>query len=256
MVLKSPSGGLLLPLPATVNLIRLAASLEVRGVSRKLTGALRTAWRAQSCFADLRQAQGACGALDSLAPAAASLEPGALLHIQSSVLATAILLYTRATTTSSSKRNERGSIHLDLAKLTPQQLDDHNTLVRVRNGALGHVEGGANIAGDYWHRDFLFAKRSGPSNWEVASASTSIGFHIATFEMLKRQLPIAAEQLEAKCRERIEGAMEAIRELKLSDVDFLRHQVNPVEWFGSFDVARMALSAGSGDELSGWTPLL
>ena len=121
MVLKSPTGVLLLPLPATVDLIKLAASLEVRGVDKKLTGALQDRLEGAVLFADLRQAQGACGALNSLAPAAASLEPGALLHIQSSVLAAAILLYARATTTSSSKRNERGSIHLDLAKLAPDR---------------------------------------------------------------------------------------------------------------------------------------
>lgn len=248
--------GLLVPLPITVNLMTLASSLEARGISRKMAGALRTAWRAQSCFADLCQAQGACDALDALAPTAAALEPGTLLHIQTGVLATAILLYARATTTSSSKRSERGSVQLDLAKLTPQQLDDHNTLVRVRNGALGHVESGAKIGRDYWHRDFLFAKRSGLDNWEVASASTSIGFHIEIFETLKRQLPIASEQLEAKCRERIEGAMVAIRELKLRDADLLRYQVDPVQWFGSFEAAWMALKTGSGESASGWTPLI
>lgn len=156
-----------------------------------------------------------------------------LLYIQSGILTTAVLLYARATTTSSSKKTERGSIQLDMSKLTKRQLEDHETLIRIRNGALGHVEQGARIAGDYWHRDFLFGKRSGLGNWEVASASTSIGFHNATFETLQRQLPVAAKQLEAKCRERIEGAMAAIRELNLSDADLLRYQVDPIDRFGS-----------------------
>lgn len=255
MVLKSPAESLTIALPATVDLMRLGNALESKGVSRKLARALRTAWRAQSCFADLGQAQGACDTLDTLTPAVIG-DPGVLLHVQSSLLSTAILLYARATTTSSAKANERGSIQLDLAKLTAEQVEDHNTLVRVRNGALGHVENGAPIAGDYWHRDFLFAKRVGATNWEVASASTSIGFHLETFTVLKRQLPVSAGQLQSKCQERIAGAMDVIRELNLRDIDLLRYQVDPIQWFGSLPTALMALGVKSGEEASGWTPLL
>lgn len=256
MVTNSPDSGLLITLPMTVDLMRLAASLEVKGGSRKLAKVLRTAWRTQSCLADLQHAQGTCDALESFSAAAASLEPAAILHTQSALLTTAILLYARATTNSSSKSNERGSIQLDLGKLTRTQQSDHDTLIRVRNSALGHVESGASIAGDYWHRDFLFAKRCDATNWQVASASTSIGFTFAMLNVLKRQLPVASGQLRLKCGERLEGAMNALRELKLSDADFRRYQVNPIEWFGSVEAAQMALAGNPGEELSAWTPLL
>src|SRR3546814_14909920 len=73
---------------------------------------------------------------------------------------TAILLYARATATSGSK-SERGSVQLDASKLSPEQQADHDMIIRLRNGAIGHVEQGARIEGDLWHRDFLFANGSG-----------------------------------------------------------------------------------------------
>jgi len=249
-------GGLLISLPVTVDLMKFASWLKVNGGNRKVAGALRTAWKTQSCLADLSQAQGACDALDLLKSTAPSLGSGALDNICSGVLGTAILLYARATTTSSSKFKERGSIALDLAKLTPEQRADHDALVRIRNGALSHVQTHEKIAGDYWHREILVAKRAGPANWEVVSASQSIGFHELAFKTLKRQLPIATEQLETKCRERLVGAIAAIRELNPPETDLMRHQVNPIELFGSIDAALMALGTSSGEEASAWTPLL
>lgn len=251
----SPSDGGFVTLPLTVDLMKLGRAVEARGGSKKLIRALRTAWRAQSCFADLRQAQGACDALDALLVGSASLDPGTLLHLQSGTLATAILLYARATSSSSAKANERGATQLDLGKLTSAQAEDHQTLLRIRNGAIGHVESGTDIAGDYWHRDFLFAKRADVANWEVASASTSIGFHRDIFLVLKRQLPIASAQLQAKSRERLQGAMGAIREMGLKDSDLLRYQIDPVKWFGSAHAALMLLSTKSGEEAAAWTPL-
>lgn len=41
---------------------------------------------------------------------------------------------------------------LDPNKLTEAQQKDHDTIIRLRNAALDHVETGAKIAGDYWHR--------------------------------------------------------------------------------------------------------
>jgi hypothetical protein len=250
------SEGLPMGLPETVDLIKLAASLELKGASRKLTGVLRTAWRTQSCLADMRQAQGMCDAIERLSAIENSIGHEAHQHLRGGAMMTAILLYARATTTSSGKPNERGAVALDAGKLTAQQREDHDTIIRLRNSALGHVERGARIAGDYWHRDFLFAKRAGTDNWEVASASTSIGFHDVAFEALKRQVPVATAQLEAKCRERLGGATEAIRQLNLENADLERYRVDPIQWFGGYETARMALNTGQGEEGGGWLPLL
>lgn len=256
MIFDLPNNDLPLPLPITVDLMKLGSSVEAKGGGHRLAKSLRTAWRAQSCLSDLRHAQGICDAIDTVSHLVDTLDTGTYFHVRSGMLATAVVLYARATTSSSAKKSERGAVQLDSARLTPEQLEDHEALVRVRNGAIGHVEGGVKIVGDFWHRDFLFAKRSGLSNWDVSSASLCIGFHDQTFEILKRQLPIASAQIEIKSRERIEGAMQVIRDLKLNDADLLKHQVDPVKWFGSVHAALLALGVNSGEDRSGWTPLL
>ena len=50
--------------------------------------------------------------------------------------------------------------------------------------------------------------------------------------------------------------MDVIRGLGLRDTDLLRYEVDPVRWFGSLYTALMALGTNSGEEASGWTPLL
>src|SRR3546814_9938847 len=100
------------------------SSIEVKGGDKRISSALRQAWRAQSCSADVEQAQGACDALAQVTKAADGIDPLALLHVQSGLLMTAILLYARATATSGSK-SERGSVQLDASQLSPDpQADD------------------------------------------------------------------------------------------------------------------------------------
>jgi hypothetical protein len=242
------------PLPVTVDLMKLAASLEARGGNRKLAGALRNAWRAQSCVADLGQAQSACDALDALESADVSFDPATLWQLQTGLLTSGVLLYARATSTGGS-RKERGSIQLDTGKLTHEQRAEHHMLVRLRNSALGHVELGAEVAGDFWHRDFLFAKAVDVDDWQVASASLAIGFQVEAARALKRQVPIAAELVAARCRQRLAVALQLLREAKPSDAAMRQHAVDPVDWFGSVEAALLALSGAPGEETSAWLPL-
>lgn len=254
MAERPSGGGMPFTLPVTVNLMKLAASIDARGGNKKVSSALRQAWRAQSCSADLEQAQGACDALHRVTGTSDNMDPVVLLHVQSGLLTTAILLYARATATSG-KPNERGSVQLEASKLTPEQQEDHATIIRLRNGAIGHVEQGAKIAGDLWHRDFLYAKGRGPGDWEISSASLSIGFHVEVSETLRRQLPVATEIVKAKCRERLDKAIASLRYAKISDKALLRYKVDPVEWFGSIEAALFIHSGAPGTESSAWMPL-
>lgn len=247
---------LAISLPETVDLMKLAASLEIKGASKKLTGALRTAWRTQSCLSDLRHAKGSCDSIDALFRVRSQFDDSSYQHLRNSAFVTSIILYARATSTSSGKKNERGSVNLDVAKLAKNQREDHDLIIRLRNSALAHVERSSQIHGESWHKDFLFAKRSSLNNWEVASASLSIGFLDRTLDALKRQIPIASEELEKKCRERLNGAIHAIRELNLVNLDLERYRVDPIEWFGGYHAAKLALGAEQGEEVIGWLPLI
>lgn len=61
-------------LRVTVNLMKLATSIGAKGGDKRISGALRRAWRAQSCSADLEQAQGAYDALAQLTENSGSIE--------------------------------------------------------------------------------------------------------------------------------------------------------------------------------------
>ncbi len=246
-----------MPFPVTVDLLAMARALESRGGKRDLSDSLRAAWRAQSCLADLRNASEVCEVFDQLPPGAigpGGIGPGGITHIKSALLTSAILLYVRATATGGSK-TERGSIQLDLKKLNLEQRNDHKTLINIRNGAIGHVEAGATIGGDLWHADYLFAKEASKSAWRIASGSTSIGFNVDTLAALKRQLPVALEAVGAKCRRRLDHIHKTLDAAKVSRSTMLRYSVDPIDYFGSVESARMMLSGNPGDEMSQWMPL-
>ena len=242
-----------LELPQTIDLMKLASALE-RGGSRRVGGTLRSAWRAQSCVADLEQSQGICNALDNLEALSSALDPQALWQVRSGLLASAIMLYVRATSTAGS-RKERGSIQLDTEKLRREQREDHEILIRLRNSAVGHVETSVNVGGYFWHRNFLFAKAVDSGGWQLASASTNIGFLFDTFERLKRQLPVAIALISEKADEWLKTAVEVLDSLKPDEVTLKRYEVDPLEYFGSLEVAILALSGKAGDHESAWLPV-
>jgi hypothetical protein len=164
------------------------------------------------------------------------------------------MLYVRATSTGGSHK-ERGSIQLNAKKLTREQREDHEMLLRLRNSAVGHVETSAKVGRDFWHRDFLFAKAVDSDGWQLASASTSIGFLFETFERLKRQLPIAMSLLGEKASEWLKAAVQALDSVKPDEAMLKRYEVDPVEYFGSVEVATLALSGKAGEHGSAWLPV-
>ena len=242
-----------LELPQTIDLMKLASALERDG-NRRVGRTLRSARRAQSCVADLQQSQGLCDALDNFETLSSTLDPEALWQVRSGLLASAIMLYVRATSTSGSPK-ERGSIQLDAKKLTREQREDHEILIRLRNSAVGHVETSAKIGGDFWHGDFLFAKAVDSSGWQLASASTNIGFLFDTFERLTRQLPVATNLIGEKASEWLKTAVEALDSVKPNEETLKRFEVDPLKYFGSLEVAILALSGKAGEHGSAWLPV-
>jgi hypothetical protein len=238
--------------PITVDLMGLANQLIATGGKRSVVGVLTNAWRAQSCVADLRQAEEMRAQINRLPGTGAGFSEVA--NLQTGLMTSAVILYARATHTSGSKR-ERGSIQLDIKKMTPQQQTDHRALIRIRNGAVAHVEANEQIAGDHWHANYLFAKRVREGTWAYASGSTSIGINFDVVRILERQIPVATQMLRAICQKRLDDVELALREARISEATILRHQVDPLEWFGSPEVAQLMLRGRPGEESSLWLPL-
>lgn len=164
------------------------------------------------------------------------------------LLMSAVMLYARATGTSGSQ-GERGSISI-IGKLTADQLDDHETLIEIRNRALAHVYAGEVTADGVWHDERLFAVDCGAIGWQPASVTKRFQFNQSTFDRLRRQVPVAHALLLARFHERIGQLTDLLNRRNDATAElFESHLFNPVEIFGSVEGVWRALEArkkGSG----------
>jgi hypothetical protein len=237
--------------PLFSDLEALAASLRDNGKHAAIKQILKQAWRAESCLGDLKQAKDCCDVLrDGLnrLPKDYTL---ALHTIERSLLATAILLYSRGTSTGSGKAGERGSIQLERGQLSKEQWQDHQTLLDVRNQSLAHVNPSHAVGARSWHRVMLFAVRYPNGGWRPASATNETGFHKETYERLERMLPVAREIVLKQFRKRMAAVSKLMNEAYIAEQTFIDHLFDPVVFFGDESAVRRILE-GSSNETDGF----
>ena len=231
--------------PTFTNLAAVADELASRG-NVKLRAIVTQAWRAQSCLGDLRQASDCADVLHDMLKRPTEQDTPVLLTVERSLLTNAIMLYARATSTNGDK-GERGSIQLSEKKLTPEEWEDHNAILDVRNQAMAHVYGSRKLSDHDWHRSIFFAVDAGGGRWKPASASNQTSFHADTFARLERMLPVALREVKTKFHER----MEAVAKVVNADVKgaaLLKHVFDPVAVFGTEQAVEALLGgAGQGD---------
>lgn len=235
--------------PAFTNLSAVADELAGRGDVR-LRAIVTQAWRAQSCLGDLRQASDCADVLRDMLKRPYEHDTPALLTIERSLLANAIMLYARATSINGHK-GERGSIQLSEKKLTLSEWADHNAILDVRNQAMAHVYGSRKLSDHGWHRSIFFAVDAGEGRWQPASASNQTSFHANTFAKLDRILPVAIREVKAKFHER----MEAVTKVVNADVKaaaLLKHVFDPVVVFGTEEAVRVVLAGESQGDAAFW----
>jgi hypothetical protein len=238
--------------PPFSNLSALIGKLEKLGKYGELRNVLVTAWRAQSCLADLRQSQDCYDVLEGILKRPRSDDNPELLTTERALLMTAIMLYARATSTSG-QRGERGSIQLERGKLTSEQWKNHQALVEVRNQALAHVYPSQQVGGFQWHREIVFAIERPSGMWEAASASNQVSYHKETVERLGRMLPVAKLIVKEKFQKRLAGVTSKINEASVPRDLFIQCQFDPVLTFGSEEAVQRVLAGKQGGEASFWT---
>lgn len=235
--------------PAFTNLMAVAEELAGRGDVR-LRAIVTQAWRAQSCLGDLRQASDCADVLRDMLKRPFEQDTPAPLTIERSLLANAIMLYARATSTNGHK-GERGSVQLSEKKLTSGEWEDHNAILDVRNQAMAHVYGSRKLSKHVWHRSVFFAVEAGDGRWRPASASNQTSFHADTFTKLDRMLPVAIREVKTKFHER----MEAVANVVNADVKaagLLKHVFDPIPVFGSEEAVRVVLAGESQGDTALW----
>jgi hypothetical protein len=229
--------------PPFADLVSLAGSLRKTGKHGNLQKILDSAWRAESCLGDLKQAADCCSVLrDSLTTKAEDMS-GAQQTIDRALMSTAMLLYARATSTSSAKDGERGAIQLERGRLTKEQWADHEALISVRNQGVAHVNRKHSVDNRSWHKAIFFAVRYPNGAWRPASTSNETSFHLPTLERLERMLPVATDVIHGQFNKRMKAVSAALNEADLSEKAFLEHLFDPVAAFGSADAVRRLLGA-------------
>lgn len=237
--------------PPFADLEAVAAKLHKTGKHVQLRKTLLQAWRAESCLNDLVQAQSCCDVLAEHARISRE-EMTPERHItERALLTTAIILYSRATSTSG-KLEERGAIKLERGHFTREQWEDHQALIDLRNQCLAHVNPTYNVGSRIWHRAMLFAVRVAEGVWWPASCTNETGFHKDTFESLKRVLPLAHEIVLQKFHRRLEAASTQLKEANLDEKVYLDSQFDPVHFFGSADAVRRVLAGSTKGTDSFW----
>lgn len=235
--------------PAFTDLAAVAAELASRGKG-SLRAIMTQAWRAQSCLGDLRQASDCVDVLRDMLKRPNDQDTPALLTVERSLMANAIMLYARATSTNGDK-GERGSIQLSEKKLTPEEWADHNAILDVRNQAMAHVYGSRKLSNHDWHRSIFFAVDAGGGRWKPASASNQTSFHAGTFAKLDRMLPVALRELKLKFHER----MKAVTKVVNADVKaatLMKHVFDPVAIFGTEEAVRVLLAGEAQGDAAFW----
>ncbi len=205
-------------LPPTTDLGVVEAEMTRRGVFPEVAAKIRQALTAASCGADLLHATQCLNALRKLP----ELDPFAidedLRSARYALLTTAVALYARATSTSGSK-GERGSIQI-VDALTPDQREDHEAIVSVRNQVLAHVYTNETIAGADWHGvKVILAEYNGYVTPTVITLR--LMFDETLLDRLERQTPIALELVNKRAGIRqteIIHAMEKVRSPSLDEL--------------------------------------
>jgi hypothetical protein len=226
-------------LPEILDLTAIVRELSIIGGGELLERKLNAALRAQSCLADLRQAEAMCKAIDSLMRSARGKGSPQRDDTEAALLITGVIFYARGTGTGG-HIDERGSIKVTSSLPSDASKADHQSLLDIRNKALAHVVNGT-VVERAWHEDFAYLVRQ-PGGWLPAAASKRIQFDHATYARLKRQVPIVIDILRAKCTKKIDAVTRAINQLGVSEETVLRHRVNPDHVFGSLENARTALA--------------
>lgn len=226
-------------LPAMVDLRSLMEALSVDDRYRPILGPLRKAARAQSCMSDLAQAESCCDALRDYLASPRRRGTVERTTIEHSLLATAVALYTRATSTNGAK-GERGSVSV-ASDFEPDRLADHLAVISVRNRALAHVYPNEAVADQTWHDDAMFMVET-EHGWQPAAVTRRLQFDTDTFERLGRLIPIVRAKITVTFRKRMKEMTALFNADPVSLELFAQHPFDALRYFGNRAAVENALA--------------
>lgn len=220
------------------------ADLERTRTCGDVKRAIGRALRVHSCVVDLHEADQCRLAMQQKLDAQA--EAGRDDVTEAALLATAVQLYARATSTSLKNDGDRKSFRIeDALKRKPEQLSDHKLLLVLRSRVFAHVYENEEVAGQAWNRASVFFFLH-EGLWRIGSATNRVKFDWEPLDRLGRQLPVAMEILMNRAeiaQERLARSIEQSKDDASLQQALASARVDPRDFFGSEEQARASISA-------------
>jgi hypothetical protein len=168
-----------------------------------------------------------------------------LTTIQHSLVANAVVLYARATSTHSDN-GERGSISID-SRLTETDLIDHRILIDLRNRVIAHVHADEAVGDSVWHQERMILRADGLAGCATRRVQVDPG----TVARLRRLIPLASNLVRDTFHKRIGRLTTALNEIGISISLLEQCPFDAIEFFGSEKGAKDGLSPGPGESALG-----
>jgi hypothetical protein len=217
------------------NLDAVAGALGTFPQRHQLLNTIKRMRVAQSCITDLKLAKDTCDALSHLQGVELEM-PGMLrTAAEHALIANAIVLYGRATSTTSTK-GERGAVSIR-DRLSPSQQQDHDALVTLRNRVIAHVYADEEVADSVWHQEKAVAATDDGIVWTVSCVTRRKQTDDLTLRRLASIIPVALALLQQTFHRRVFEIVELMHAAHVTDAQFFQHRVDPASIFGSYEEA-------------------
>lgn len=205
----------------------------------KITKAIRGLMLAQSCAADLAQAEACCISLDYVLGSSRKKGTEIRAAIENSLLINAIGLYSRATRTNG-QHGERGAMNI-VSKLSEDQRVDHEVLTQARNRASAHVYVHERIGEQVWHHQKMFFMELEPRAWKAACTTSTLQHDVEMLKRLKRQIPPARAFIETTFNRHMNDLTNLMNKYPTLQDTMTECLFDPVKWFGSENAVRQVV---------------
>lgn len=229
-------------LPRVASLEAIAQAIADPNNRTRLTDMIRRMKVAQSCVADLTLASHTIEALVELMRTGWQLSPVHSVAAEHAMIANAVLLYARATSTHGSV-GERGSISIE-DRLSSEDRADHRRLLALRNRALAHVYSEELFGENVWHQESAIALDNGYS-WVPLVASVRVQVEPETIATLAGLLPKAIALVRDTYQKSNERVVNEMHRIGVTQQEFEAQLIDPISLFGSEEEATLALSRES-----------
>ncbi len=234
---------------AAFNLSALADRLRREGRYHALAGKIQAAVDMVSIEVDLMLALDTCDAIDFSIQTAVGETEQMRRAIESALLAHVVVLYSRATKTTSKARKS----YDPRSKFTAEELMVHQELCDLRDMAVAHFGKGGSYSGN-WTLEYAVLEFNGArAQTSVISRRLSLDQYLA--DRARKQIVRTLKIVEEISRARINDMTEALDAAKIDDPEFeaevTKHPINLTVFVGGEDEASRMKAGEPGRKVRG-----